>query len=96
PPRVQPPLAPLHLTVQVVARELADDITPQVDLLEMAAPVVQVPQRPPVRHLRFCAVALNIVPVLQHALRQKCPFPKPSAVIRWATSASATRTAKPT
>ncbi|ELO7938379.1 hypothetical protein QVH83_004623, partial [Salmonella enterica] len=47
PPRVQPPLAPLHLTVQVVARELADDITPQVDLLEMAAPVVQVPQRPP-------------------------------------------------
>ncbi len=36
--------------------ELADDIT-RVDLLEMAAPVVQVPQRPPVRHLRFCAVA---------------------------------------
>lgn len=56
--------------MQVVARELADDITPQVDLLEMAAPVVQVPQRPPIRHLRFCAVALNIVPVLQHALRR--------------------------
>ncbi|CFY10316.1 Uncharacterised protein [Salmonella enterica subsp. enterica serovar Typhi] len=56
--------------MQVVARELADDITPQVDLLEMSAPVVQVPQRPPVRHLRFCAVALNIVPVLQHALRR--------------------------
>ncbi len=48
-PRVQPPLASEHLPVQVVARELADDLTVQVYLLEMPAAVVKLSLRSAVR-----------------------------------------------
>ncbi|GCI15263.1 hypothetical protein BvCmsJ57A_04528 [Escherichia coli] len=80
-PRAQSPLASEHFTVQVVARELADDLPVQIYLLEMAAAVVQMALRSAVRKGGGSPVAQFIVLVGQDALRRLLAQHPPQSVV---------------